>query len=136
MRKDEFISNYLFSRLKKESLLDLFTVIIKGMNNYHLCFNDSLLFLCKLINNQEFNNNIKNITKNCLSYQNKSQEKISFFKNHLLNSNIWCKNINENENDVKSQENENETLFKLIKRDVLENELNIHKKYLKNELIE
>ena len=117
-------------------LLDLFEVITKGMNNYDLCFNDSLLFLWKLINNEELNENIKNVTKNCLNYENKSQDKMSLFKNDLWKSNIWCKNVSDNKNDSKSQENQNITLFESIETDVLSKELKIHREYLKNELIE
>ena len=53
----------------------------------------------------------------------------------MSNSN---KRVNDNENDSKLQENENknETLFESIQTDVLTNELNIHKEYLRNELIE
>ena len=57
-------------------------------------------------------------------------------KNHLLKSNIWCKNVSNNENDSKSEENQNITLFESIETDVLSKELKIHKEYLKNELIE
>ena len=140
IRKDDFIANYLFNNLKKESLIDLFNVIMKGMNDYELSFNDSLLFLCKLINNNEFNKNIKNITQKCLNYQTKTQEKVLFFKNYLVKSNIWCKNVNDKDFEEKEEKNKNNnnknTLFDSIHSKVLSKELNIHKEYLKNKLIE
>ena len=135
IRKDDFIANYLFNHLKEESLLDLFGIIMKGMNNYELCFNDSLLFLCKLINNELFNENIEEISKKCLDYKRKSQEKVSFFKNYLLTSNIWCKNINEKYSNFDEKEETN-NLFESIRSKVLSKELNIHKIHLQNELIE
>ena len=71
---------------------------MKGLLNFDLCFDDTLLYLCKMINNDIFIENLENITKESLNYENKNSYKINFFKNYLLNSNIWMKNKYDTDN--------------------------------------
>ena len=80
VRKDSNIANYLFEKLKKDSLLDVFKCVNDGLLKQECGFNDSLLFLCKLINNDQFNKNVSQIADDCLSNKSKTIKSRNFFK--------------------------------------------------------
>ena len=90
LKCDNTIANHLFEHLNKSSLNDIFKVIENGMLDYKVCFNDSLLLLCKLVDENRFNSLMKQITKECLSSETKNIQKYLFFKNNLLTSNVWA----------------------------------------------
>ena len=160
-RKDLQVSNYLFKHCKIETLNDLSKVITNGLSKQECGFNDSLLFLAKMVNNELFNQTLDNVTKDCLTASRKTIEKYTFFKNNLLNSNIWAINVNEDEDKGKNKnknENQNEKkngsvtsdektateaeadigdglLFNKVELSSIENELMNQKQFIKDEII-
>lgn len=108
IRKDQFIANYLFSHLKKETLIDVSQTVLHGLKQNECGFNDSLLFLTKLINTDEFNQTLKYVCNNCLNTEKTNDKKHHFFKNNLLNSNIWSltndTNTNNDDGDIKTND--------------------------------
>ena len=53
-KHDMYISQYLFNNLSESCKNEIFNVISNGMKHYQLCFNDSLLFLLYLIDENKF----------------------------------------------------------------------------------
>ena len=85
------MSDYIFNNCKKETLLDLCNVIENGLKSQECSFSDVFLFLFQKFNNKKFNETIESICKKCLSVKNKDDIKsYMYFKNNLLNSNIWA----------------------------------------------
>lgn len=103
-KKDKFVANCLLSKLKKESLMDIKNVVNNGVVNQECAFNDSLLYLSRLVNNMEFNKIMEDVTDECLNSDKKTVKKYQFFKNNLLNSNIWAVNATD-ETDTDSKTN-------------------------------
>lgn len=89
-RNDQFVANYLFNHLKSETLMDIGKTVNNGLLKQECGFNDTLLFLAKLVNNDQFNKTLQETTNECLTKEKKNVEKLNFFKNNLLNSNIWA----------------------------------------------
>ena len=89
VRKQQKISDYLYSKLKKESLMDISFVVNNGLLSQECGFNDSLLFLSNLVDSEQFNDTLQAVTTECLTKKCKNVKKYQFFKNNLLNSNVW-----------------------------------------------
>ena len=89
-KKDFHTVKYIFSKCQKETLIDLSNVINNGLKNKECGFDDSLLFLSKLVNSKQFIGNLEKTTKECLSHEYKNTQSYNFFKNNLLNSNVWA----------------------------------------------
>ena len=122
-QKDEFIATYLFNHLDKSALDSISNVIDKGLKDKTCGFNDSLLLLANKINSKQFKNTIEQCTKDCLSNDLKDDKKYHFFKNNLLNSNIWSVNT------------ANSILFETINTNVINKELEKQKEFIKNSIV-
>ena len=80
---------------------------MNGLSNYETCFNDTLLFLCFLINQNLFITKLGNITNECLNNELKTIKKYCYFKNYLLHSNAWLLSNNSMTNDQNNNNNNN-----------------------------
>ena len=153
-RKDMKIARYLFDNLKKQSLIDIGKTINQGLLEQKCGFNDSLLFLSKLINNNEFNKALEDTTRICLvkpvtkdesktdtnsdgtQLKNKNDKKHQFFKNNLLSSNIFASYVSDsNEDSGTSIEDETVTLFEQINNNVCLSELKLQQEFIKDEML-
>ena len=142
--KSSFISaKYLFENCDRQTLTQLSKVINNAILKQECQFDDSLLFLSKMINNDEFVNVLEQCTKDCLSRESKNVKKYLYFKNNLLYSKIWGTAVSVNE-DKKTQDNEdnndnskekNQLLFKKIENSVILKELRLQREYIRNEII-
>ena len=153
IRRASHQSNYLFLNLKKSSLVDISNVVNNGLLKQECGFDDNLLFLSKLINNDKFNQTIANVTKECMSNETKTVKKQQFFRNNLLNSNIWALkqeeqqasqhddvktndgNNNINSSNMYKNSNSESTVFEAVEKSPLEAELIKQKEWIKNEII-
>ena len=144
-RKDYHTAKYIFNKCKKETLTDLCNVINNGLKTKECGFDDSLLFLSKMVNSEKFTSNLKETTKECLCDQYKTVKTYNFFKNNLLNSNVWAsKNDGSVSTVVESKEKDKEkekqattltTLFDQIKHNVILDELKAQQQYIQNCII-
>ena len=161
-RKDYFNAMYLKTQCKKETLNDLNNIIINALNKQECGFNDSLLILSKLIDSERFLKTMENVTQECLTNDKKNARKYLFFKNLLLNSNVWAmdasnsnetKNANDTNNtndtsEVKTDMDPNSNvsdlnekieqsllLFDEIKKSILNNELKTQQMFIQNNVI-
>ena len=66
-RHDQHVASYLFSKLKKETLIDISKTVNRGLLHQECGFNDSWMFLSRLVNSDGFDTNLEQITKDCLS---------------------------------------------------------------------
>ena len=151
-RKDMKNARYLFDKCQKSTLDDLSNVINDGLKKYDCGFNDTLLFLAKMIDSNKFMQNLQNVTSTCLSNEKRNIYSYTFFKHNLLNSNVWALNVHEKEaNKEKETESKNaktdeineqikelkdkidasRTFFPRIKQEVIDNELNLQKTLIK-----
>ena len=139
------ICNYIYANCKKETLNDLCLQIEKGLNKQECMFSDAFLFLFQKHKGNKFNQTISKISSECLSDKNGSIKKFQYFKNSLLNSNIWGTMYNhvniEDEKETnganKSDEyDSNETLFSQICQNIKINVLKEEQEKLKQQLIE
>ena len=144
-------AKYLYDKCDNDTLEKLSKVINNGISLQECGFDDSLLFLSKMVNNEEFVNVIETCTKECLSTQSKNVQKYLYFKNNLLFSRVWGTNTteskteNEAENKIDSNDDSNDNsndndsyntlLFEKIENSVISQELKLQKKYIMNEII-
>ena len=143
--KDFKNASYLYENCNASTLKNLSDVINNGLLNHECGFNDSFLFLVKMIDNDTFVINLENITKDCLSDKTKNVRKYTFFKNNLLESNIWASTSSEsgNSNDEKNDDSHNDNLrdssksllFNKVKNNVIENELETQKMFIQNAIM-
>ena len=141
-RKDFKTAQYLFEKLSNNSkmLKELSIVINEGLMKQECGFNDSFLFLSKLIDSDAFTKCLENVTDECLSSEKKTVQKYQFFKNNLLHSNVWAMSRTEDKDDaVKSEINaieekidEQLLLFDSIKSGVVDKELKSQQMYIQN----
>ena len=123
-RKDYKNAVYLYQNLQKSSLKDLSVVINHGLIKHECGFNDTLLFLSKMVDNDAFAQTVENVTDECVTNDKKTVQKHSFFKNNLLNSNIWATRV-----DKKL------LLFDKIKQNVIDKELKTQQMFIQNNVM-
>ena len=88
------------------------------MTKQECSFNDAFLFLFQKWNNKEFTKTLNKITKECLNINNINNIKnYTYFKNNLLNSNIWATMYGENSSH-ESNDNDNKDEDKNVKETV------------------
>ena len=158
--KDYKNARYLFEKCQKSTLKDLSNVVNNGLLKQECGFNDTLLILSKMVDNDSFVKNMSNVTRECLSNEKKTVSKHCFFKNNLLNSNVWSMISNTNTNTNKSSNDSNGSndsdavntsenksnelenvidssllLFNQIKKDILSNELKTQQMFIQNAII-
>ena len=147
--KDFQNAQYLMNHCKQSTLNDLSNVVNNGLLNHECGFNDSLLFLSKMVNNEQFISNLESTTKECLTQERKNIKKYTFFKNNLLHSNIWAMSQQDklDHDEIKTDVNAYElkelnvkieqslTLFDKIKRDVVDGELKAQQMYIQNNIL-
>ena len=83
---------YIFENCKEATLLDLTNVINDGLLKHECSFDDSLLLLCKMVDNEKFIQNLKTIADECLSNEKQNIVKSRWFIEAFLKSNIWASN--------------------------------------------
>ena len=151
--KDLKSAKYLFNNCKKDTLIDLANVINNGLNRQECNFSDSLLMLSKMTDNENFTKTLANTTQECLSHEKKTIVKYCYFKNNLLDSNIWAmeseslKHVT-SEKDKKKEdaiivksdhEEKNEMprklLFDQVEEKVILNELKCQQMFIQNAII-
>ena len=156
------VSNYLFDNMSDKFKNEFFNIIEKGMNNYQICFNDSILLLCHSIDSKRLSNILAKITQESLTSKHKTSDyKYLFFKTKLLNSNVWsmmndsnndndhnntinnnninANSSNENKDEDEKQEANNDknrsSLFETIEKNVISVELTKQQEFIKQEII-
>ena len=97
------MARYLFQHCKKSTLKDISSVINRGITNQECGFDDSLLLLAQMVDPAKLALSIEQCTQMCLSTDTKTEKSDNFFKNNLLNSNIWITKVNSNFNDANNQ---------------------------------
>ena len=73
-----------------------------------------VLFLSKMVNNDEFIKSLQECTSQCLSNDKKTVDKYHYFKHNLLNSKVWSlskdsSNVNTVKNTQSNSNNNNNT---------------------------
>ena len=107
-QRDYKTAMYLFNNLEKDTLNDLSNVINNGLSKQACGMNDSLLFLSKMIDTHKLTKCLEKVTNQCLTNQNKTIESYTYFKNNLLDSNVWAcpiKCVSENNNNNNDNNN-------------------------------
>ena len=156
--KDLKSAKYLFNNCKKDTLIDLANVINNGLKRQECNFSDSLLMLSKMTDNEKFTKTLADTTQECLSHEKKTIVKYCYFKNNLLDSNIWAmESESESLKDVtfeKDKENEDvviksddeekneriqtsktKLLFDQVEEKVVLNELRYQQMFIQNAII-
>ena len=82
-------AHYLYENCSKNTLNELSNVINNGILKQECHFDDSLLFLSKLIDCDSLVKNLEQTTSNCLTKNKKNAKSYLYFKHNLLNSKIW-----------------------------------------------
>ena len=139
-------ADYLYKNCQKETLEDLSGVINNAISKQECGFDDSLLFLAKLVNNDALVKTLEETTSNCLGNEKKNNKSYSYFKNNLLNSKIWGTStkaesvVNTDVSTDVSEEKENEKekellLFEQIELNVIEKELEKQRELIKKSIL-
>lgn len=144
-KKDYKTALYLYENLKKNNNLSLLTELSKVINNglikQECGFNDSLLFLSKMVDNNQFIKCLKDVTNECLANDKKNVQKYQFFKSNLLHSNVWACTDDDNENKMNeinkmdSKIKNQLLLFDSIKRDIIDKELKLQQMFIQNNIL-
>ena len=132
-------ASYLYENCDKNALQSLSKAINKALLTQECGFDDSLLFLCKMVDSDELIKNLQTCTIDCLGKQNgKSNfKKYLYYEKNLLSSKIW--GLAANSSDVK-QENEDDdnqvkTVYDSVRAAVIENELKMQQKFIRDSII-
>ena len=139
-------AHYIFERCDKHTLTQLSQVINNGILKHECGFDDSLLFLSKLVDSETLVNTLEKCTADCLNSENKNSKKYLYFKSNLLNSKIWGDvDINtgngatdeaKESNSASSSSGSNKCIFERIESNVIKKELDAQRKYIKKSIIE
>ena len=152
---------YLLNHCDKHTLTQLSKAVTNGLENQECGFDDSLLFLSKMVDNKQFVSSLEKCTLDCLSKNTNNLKKYIYFKNHLLNSKIWGLNVYSKENHNTDNDNNNnstnedeekykektemkqnanvnnkEMLFDKVQNKILEQELKMQQKYIRENVIQ
>ena len=132
-------AHYLYKNCDKHTLTTLAKVINNGIVKQECGFDDSLLFLSKMVDNEAFIQNLEQCTADCLRKETKNSKKYLYFKNNLLNSKVWGtmeKNVNNDDsNNNNDNDGKNSLLFEKTEQNVIENELKSQREFIKNSII-
>ena len=88
--KDLHNATYLIENLDNLTLTKICNVVQNGIKKQECGFNDTFLFLARLVDGKKFSQTLEDVTAQCLSKKKKNLLKYNFFKNNLLHSNIWA----------------------------------------------
>ena len=137
--KDYKCAQYLLNNCEKDTLVDLANVINDGLQKRECGFNDSLLILAKMTDNEKFLRTLSNVTEECLTHEKKNIFKHCFFKNNLLHSSIWTmekeKEKEEKHDDDVANINKSKLLFDEVKEKIVLNELKYQQMFIQNSII-
>ena len=141
-------ATYLFEHCDKHTLNQLSNVVNNAILKQECGFDDSLLFLSKMVDNDSFVNVLENATSQCLSKDKKNQKSYLYFKNNLLSSKIWgapttattataetAATTDEKKEETNNKNDDNKLLFEQIRVNVIEKELESQRKFIKESIL-
>ena len=129
--------DYILQSCESTTLSDLCAKIDHGLKTQACSFSDVFLFLYSKYDSKSFNETIEHTTKNCLGVKNKNTQSYYYFRNNLLNSNIWSINRRDDKNcnnNNSINENKSTTIFGKICQDFESTELKQQQTNVKQEL--
>ena len=127
-------AKYLLKHCDDDTLANLSNVINNAILKQECGFDDSLLFVSKLYDNDKFINVLQECTSSCLSNDRKDKKKYLYFKHNLLHSKIWG-TLDTTSDEVKTEKNDDDKfLFERIRLNVIEKELETQRNFIKNEI--
>ena len=137
------VAEYIFEKCDNDTLNKLSDIINNGLLNLECGFNDSLLLLSSMIDKERLFKTLEITTMKCLTNEYKTPKSYQFFKQNLLNSQIWASKVSTSSNGKFNKNNSNNTinsiandkiLFDRVQYGIIMKELNQQKEYIKENI--